>query len=71
MVPPYNFIWGRAFDVLAKCDVLRVIGCSLNQNDISLIDLLFKVHLERADYFEIEIIDFQKQGDQIKNNYDI
>jgi hypothetical protein len=69
LIPPYNFIWSRAFEVLAHCDILRVIGCSLNQNDIGLIDLLFKAHLERNGYFELQIIDFQKQGDQVKNNY--
>lgn len=69
LVPPYNFIWSHAFELLAQCDILRVIGCSLNQSDIGLIDLLFKAHLERSTYFDMEIIDFQKQGDQIKNNY--
>jgi len=69
LVPPYNFIWGRAFEVLAHCDILRVIGCSLNQNDVGLIDLLFKAHLERDGFFDLQIIDFQKQGDQVKNNY--
>lgn len=69
LVPPYSFIWSRAFEILTQCDTLRVIGCSLSQNDIGLIDLLFKAHLERTSYFKIEIIDFQKQGEQIKNNY--
>jgi len=67
--PPYNFIWGRAFDLLTRCHILRIIGCSLSQNDIGLIDLIFKAHLERKDSFEIQIIDFQKQGDWVKNNY--
>ncbi len=69
LIPPYNFIWSRAFEVLVQCDILRVVGCSLNQNDIGLVDLLFKAHLERAECFELQVIDFQKQGDQIKNNY--
>ncbi len=69
LVPPYNFIWSRAFEILAQCDVLRVIGCSLNQNDIGLVDLLFKAHLARPDAFEIQIIDFPIVGDQIKNSY--
>ncbi len=67
--PPYNFIWGRAFELLVRCDILRIIGCSLNQNDIGLIDLLFKAHLERVDTLEMQIIDFQTQGDWVKNNY--
>ena len=45
---PYSFIWNRALEVLIRCDTLRVIGCSLSQNDVHLIDLLFKAHLERG-----------------------
>ena len=44
---PYAFIWNRALEILIECDALRVIGCSLSQNDAHLIDLLFKAHLER------------------------
>lgn len=71
LAPPYNFIWGRAFELLVKCDILRIIGCSLSQNDTGLIDLLFKAHLERAKNIEIQIIDFHPQEGhhQIKNNY--
>ncbi|MBZ9569416.1 hypothetical protein KJA16_00655 [Patescibacteria group bacterium] len=66
---PYNFIWGRAMEILIDCDVLRIIGCSLNQNDVGLIDLLFKAHLAKGKPFEIQIIDFQKVGASIKGNY--
>jgi hypothetical protein len=69
LVPPYNFIWSRAFEILTQCNTLRVIGCSLNQNDVGLIDLLFKANLERTSFFEIEIIDWQDKGEEIKNNY--
>jgi hypothetical protein len=69
LAPPYNSIWSRALEILIQCDTLRVIGCSLSQNDIGLIDLLFKAHLERTSYFEIEIIDWQDKGDEVKNNY--
>lgn len=69
LAPPYNFIWGRAFEVLAQCDVLRIIGCSLSQNDLGLIDLLFKAHLARKKFFKIQVIDLQKTGKDIKNNY--
>lgn len=69
--PPYNFIWGRAYELLVKCDILRIVGCSLNQNDIGLIDLLFKAHRERGKSFEIQIIDFQPSNGHhpIKRNY--
>ena len=71
LVPPYNFIWGRAYELLVDCDILRVVGCSMNQNDIGLIDLLFKAHNQRQEAFEIQIIDFQPLNGhhQIKNNY--
>lgn len=68
-IPPYNFIWSRAFEVLAQCDILRIIGCSLSQNDIGLIDLLFKTHIERSGHFIIEIINAQSAGEKIKENY--
>lgn len=71
LAPPYNFIWGRAFELLVKCDVLRIIGCSLSQNDTGLVDLLFKAHMERGSRIEIEPIDFQPDigHHQIRNNY--
>lgn len=66
---PYNFIWGRALEILTECDILRVIGCSLSQNDIALIDLLFKAHLEKGEAFELQIISAENTGTQIKYNY--
>jgi len=66
---PYSFIWGRALEILTDCDILRIIGCSLNQNDVGLIDLLFKAHLDKGKPFEIQIIDFQEVGETIKENY--
>lgn len=54
---PYNFVWGRALELLIECDILRVIGCSLSTNDIGLIDLIFKSYLIRnRDPFEIQMI---------------
>ncbi len=67
--PPYNVIWNRAMETLIKCDTLRVIGCSLSQNDVHLIDLLFKAHLERKAAFDIELIAPPESGDQIRGNY--
>ena len=66
---PYGFIWNRALEILIECDTLRVIGCSLSQNDAHLIDLLFKAHLEKGQAFEIEIIGPEVVGDAIKGNY--
>ena len=71
LAPPYNFIRGRAFELLVNCDVLRIVGCSLNQNDTGLVDLLFKAHLERGKKIDIEPIDFQPLNGHhpIRNNY--
>ena len=66
---PFNFIWGRAGEILAECDTLRVIGCSLAQNDWGLIDLLFKSHLWKGEPYEIEIIDFDTAGEYIRNHF--
>ena len=66
---PYNFIWTHALELLIRCDVLRVIGCSLSPNDIHLIDLLFKAHLERGTPFEIQIIASDRRGEDIQQMY--
>src|SRR2546423_1805134 len=68
---PYNFIWGRALRTLINCDVLRVIGCSLSQNDLGLVDLLFKAHLSRKQKqpLEIQIINRDHGDGAIKQQY--
>jgi hypothetical protein len=66
---PYGSIWNRALYVLANCDVLRVIGCSLSPNDIHLIDLIFKAQLERKARFDIEIIASDETGERIRDDY--
>jgi hypothetical protein len=66
---PYNFIWGRALEILADCTCLRLIGCSLSQNDVALIDLLFKAHLEKGEAFEFQIINSTRTFDQIRSSY--
>jgi hypothetical protein len=66
---PYIFIWNRALEILIKCDTLRVIGCSLSQDDAHLIDLPFKAHLERDEAFDIEIISSERAGRGIQRNY--
>ena len=69
LIPPYNSFWSHTLEVLVQCDKLRVIGCSLSQNDIGLIDLLFKAHLERSTHFVMEIIDMDGVGEKIKEVY--
>ena len=69
--PPYGCIWNHALEMLIACDKLRVIGCSLSQNDFHLVDLLFKVYLEKekGSSFEVEIIASEKDGETIRDNY--
>jgi hypothetical protein len=66
---PYNFIWSRALEILIQCDVLRVIGCSLSQNDMHLIDLLFKAHIEKGKAIEIQIINLDSEGERLRSDY--
>jgi hypothetical protein len=68
---PFNILWGKAFEFLMECDVLRVIGCSLNRNDWGLIPLIYtSLRLSRKNSpYEIEIIDFLDKGEKIKNDY--
>ncbi len=66
---PYGSIWNRALETLIECDTLRVIGCSLSPNDVHLIDLLFKAHIERGAAFDIEIIASDDTGRGIRGNY--
>jgi hypothetical protein len=66
---PYGFIWNRTLEILIECDTLRVIGCSMSPNDVHLIDLLFKAHLERKKPFAIEIISSDRTAETIKRDY--
>lgn len=55
---PFNAIWGTARFCL-KCDVLRIIGCSLNTNDFTVISLLHTTNRLREDKeqkYEIQFI---------------
>jgi SIR2-like protein len=70
---PFSFIWNRALETLIGCDTLRVVGCSLSQNDTHLVDLLFKAYLERTpermETLTIEIISSETAGEAIRRNY--
>ncbi len=66
---PYSFIWNRALEILVECETLRIVGCSLSQNDAHLIDLLFKAQLERSRGLNIEIINSDSAGDAIRKSY--
>ncbi|MCK4825434.1 hypothetical protein KA005_57330, partial [bacterium] len=65
---PFNKLMGIAYELLMlKCDILRVVGCSLNQNDWEVISLLFKTQCIRGDgCFDIELIQSRESGEDTK-----
>ena len=66
---PYGHIWSCAMEIITRCDILRIIGCALHSNDLHLVDLLFKAHLERGTKLRIEVIDMPNVADGIKERY--
>lgn len=70
---PFNKINGLAYEVLSKqCDVLRVIGASLTQNDWNVLCLIFNAQrhreLVRGEPFLIEFIMSRPSGEEIQAN---
>lgn len=70
---PFNKLNALAYEVLSKqCDVLRVVGASLTQNDWNVLSLLFNAqrHRERTRKkgLSIELIMPQRAGLAIQNN---
>lgn len=72
---PFNLLWGKAFEML-DCDILRIVGCKLSQNDWGLISLLFDTQLETGGAYKIELIcsheggmDIKKRNGFLKNVY--
>lgn len=68
---PFNKLTGLAYQVLAKqCDVLRVVGASLTQNDWNVLSLIFNAQRHReyvkGAAFRIELIMPQKHGENIQ-----
>ncbi len=64
---PFNKLSGVAYELLSnQCDVLRVVGCSLTQNDWNVLTLIFAAqrHLIHTggSSFRIELINSQKTG---------
>ncbi len=75
---PFNKLTGLSYELLADCDILRIVGCSLSQNDWNLISLIFNA--QNAQYnvlnkcFKIELImdienfdSFKKEISYLKN----
>jgi hypothetical protein len=65
---PFNLLWGKAFELL-DCDILRVIGCKLSQNDWGVISLLFNTQLAAArkkEAYKIQLICPHDTGVEIR-----
>lgn len=70
---PFNKLTGLAYEILAKqCDVLRVVGASLTQNDWNVLSLIFNAQRHREHVkgaaFRIELIMPQKDGENIQSD---
>ena len=67
---PFNILWGKAQELL-DCDILRIIGCSLNRNDWHLVSLLYitqKLNTNKKEFI-IELINHIDGCKIIKRNY--
>jgi hypothetical protein len=67
---PFNRLMGLAYELLAEhCDVLRVVGASLTQNDWNILSLIFNAQRHReytkGNPFRIELIMPQPIGERI------
>jgi hypothetical protein len=70
---PFNKITGLAYELLSKhCDVLRVIGSSLTQNDWNILCLIFNAQrhreLKRGTPLRIEFIMSREGGERIQGS---
>jgi hypothetical protein len=63
---PFNTLWGKAYEIL-DCDILRIVGCKLSQNDWGLISLLFNTQLRTDDAYQIELITSHDSGLAIRS----
>lgn len=68
---PFNKLSGLAYELLSKhCDVLRVVGSSLTQNDWNVLSIIFNAQrhaeLTRGRPFRIELIMPQGSGENVK-----
>jgi hypothetical protein len=67
---PYNKLTGLAYELLLKrCDILRIIGCSLSQNDWNIISLLFNAQYKQFFHnklcFKIQLIMPPEAGEEV------
>ena len=67
---PFNKLAGLAYEMLSKrCDVLRIVGASLTQNDWNILSMIFNAQrhreLSRGQPFRVELIMPQQSGEEI------
>jgi hypothetical protein len=66
---PFFNLWSAAKE-FTNCNILRVIGCSLNRNDWALITLIYTIQkLNEKNDFSIELIDFDDSSSSKKREY--
>lgn len=67
---PYSLLWAKARELL-NCDILRIIGCSLNRNDWELISLLYttKKFNSHKQHYTIQLIDYEDVGKTKQDDY--
>ncbi|MCZ6547121.1 MAG: hypothetical protein O6837_03250 [Deltaproteobacteria bacterium] len=70
---PFNKVTGLAYELLAKqCDVLRVVGSSLTQNDWNVLSLIFNAQrhreLVKGAAFRIELVMPHDYGEKVKQD---
>lgn len=67
---PFNLLWGRGRELL-DCDVLRIVGCNLSQNDWDLVSLLFSTQQTHRDAppYEVEIISSPATAIEIRKRF--
>ena len=59
-------IWEKARELLIHCDILRVVGSSLRNEDLALLSLIFTSQITSEKHFDIELILPEKEvlGDE-------
>jgi len=62
---PFNILWGKASELL-DCDVLRIVGCNLRQNDWGLLSMIYYSQLEAHETYEIQLINSHQEGELIR-----
>lgn len=70
---PFNKLSGHAYDLLTRhCDVLRVVGASLTQNDWNVLSLIFNAQQHRESTnkraFLIQLIMPHEDGEKIEKS---